>query len=40
MDALLVLAGFAVAGLLASVTILWVVPILLAAAIAAAVGDA
>jgi hypothetical protein len=39
-DALLVLAGFAVAGLLVSVTILWVVPILLAAAIAASMGDA
>ena len=39
-DALLALAAFAVTGLVATVAILWLVPLLLAAAIAASLGDA
>jgi len=39
-DALLALAAFAATGLVATVAILWLVPLLLAAAIAASLGDA
>ena len=39
-DALLALAAFALTGLVATVAILWLVPLLLAAAIAASLGDA
>jgi hypothetical protein len=39
-DALLALAAFAVTGLVATVAILWLVPLLVAAAIAASLGDA
>jgi hypothetical protein len=39
-DALLALAAFAVTGLVATVAILWLVPLLIAAAIAASLGDA
>ena len=40
MDVLLALAGLAVTALVATVAILWLVPLLLAAAIAASIGDA
>ena len=39
-DAILGLAAFAVTGLVATVAILWLVPLLIAAAIAASLGDA
>ena len=40
MDAILGLAAFALTGLVATVAILWLVPLLIAAAIAASLGDA
>ena len=39
-DAIIGLAAFALTGLVATVAILWLVPLLIAAAIAASLGDA